>query len=54
MSKMTVVINDDLEKRFRATIFEDKGMKRGNIHAAIEEAMEMWIKEKAAKKGGYD
>lgn len=50
MAKMTVVIDDKLEERFREAIFKDKGMKRGNIHDAIEEAIEMWIEEKLSEK----
>ncbi|MDP2841944.1 MAG: hypothetical protein Q8O17_06705 [Candidatus Methanoperedens sp.] len=50
MTKMTVVINDELETKFREAIFLDKGMKRGNIHDAIEEAIELWIKEKTEEK----
>jgi len=46
MTKITLVLNDDLEMRFRDTIYKTKGMKRGNIQKAIEEAIEMWIKEK--------
>ncbi len=46
MTKMTLVLNDELEMRFREAIYKSKGVKRGNIQAAIEEAIEMWIKEK--------
>lgn len=49
MGKITVVINDDLEKKFRETVFKDKGMKQGNISLSIEEALEMWIREKSSK-----
>ncbi len=49
---MTIVVSDELEERFREAIFKDKGMKRGNIHEAIEEAIEMWIQEKVAEKRG--
>ena len=36
-------VEDDLEKRFRETVFKRKGMKRGNITEALEEAIEQWI-----------
>jgi len=50
MGKITLVINDELEKRFRKAIFETKGMKKGNIQASIEEAIEMWIEQKTKEK----
>jgi len=50
MGKITVVVNDDLEKKFRETVFKDKGMKQGNISLSIEEALEMWIREKSKQQ----
>lgn len=47
---MTLVIDEGLEKRFREVVFKDKGMKRGNISLSIEEALEMWIKEKSKQQ----
>jgi hypothetical protein len=46
MGKMNVVLKDDLEERFRRAVFERKGMKKGNISEALEEAIELWINEK--------
>ena len=43
MGKVTLVLSDELEKEFRKAIYESKGMKRGNIQAAIEEAVQCWI-----------
>lgn len=54
MSKMTVVIDDELENEFRKAIFEDRGMKRGNIHDVIEEAIKLWIQEKVEKRRERD
>jgi len=50
MGKMNVVIKDDLEKRFRKAVFESKGMKKGNISEALQDAMEKWIKEQEELK----
>jgi hypothetical protein len=50
MGKVTLVLKDDLEERFREAIYKSKGMKRGNIQMAIEEAIEMWIKEMSKKE----
>ncbi len=43
--KYTVLINDDLDLRFRKTVFETKGMYKGNLTQAMEEAMNCWIKQ---------
>ena len=43
MAHINLVINDDLDKRFRNEVNARLGMKKGNIKIAIEEALEMWI-----------
>jgi hypothetical protein len=50
--KITVLINDDLDEKFRNAVFQTKGMHKGNLTEAIEEAMEGWIEkqEKREKK----
>ena len=47
MTKMTVVIKDDLDERFREAVFRSKGLHKGNITEAIEEAIELWISKQA-------
>lgn len=49
MGKLTLVINDELEEKFRRAIFESMGMKKGNMQHAIEEAITNWISEKHKK-----
>lgn len=44
MGKMNIVLPDDLEEKFRRAVFEKKGMKKGNISEALEEAIDEWIK----------
>ena len=46
MGKLTLTLNDELEKRFRDEVFKRLGMKKGNMQIAIEEAIEQWIKGK--------
>lgn len=46
MGKINVVLSDDVEKRFRKAVFEKKGMKKGNISEALEEAVEAWMQAK--------
>ncbi len=47
MGKMNVVLRDDVEDRFRKAVFENKGMKKGNISEALEEAIDLWINQRA-------
>jgi hypothetical protein len=43
--KLTILIKDELDEKFRATVFKTKGMHKGNITAAVEEALESWVRE---------
>jgi hypothetical protein len=43
--KLTVLIDDKLDARFREAVFKKKGMHRGNITEAIEEAINCWIRD---------
>lgn len=47
MTRMNVVIDDKLEERFRKTIADTKGLHKGNISEALEEAIEAWIEQRA-------
>lgn len=49
--KLTVLIDDELDERFREAVFKSKGMHRGNITEAIEEAIDLWINQQTSKKG---
>ncbi len=51
MSRINLVLADDLEGKFREQVFLRYGMKKGNIQKAVEEAIEDWIaKEKQRRK----
>ena len=43
MGRIDIVISDDLEEKFRKEVFIRKGMKKGNLSKAVEEAMLLWI-----------
>jgi hypothetical protein len=43
MGKMNIAIKDETEERFRRAIADYRGLKKGNISKALEEAIEMWI-----------
>lgn len=46
MGRMDIVVNDELEKKFRQKVSEKLGFKKGNISIAVEEALSDWIKKK--------
>jgi hypothetical protein len=46
---MDVYLTEEEEKRFREAVFKRKGMKRGNISEAIQEAVLLWINAEPAK-----
>jgi regulator of replication initiation timing len=46
---MNVVIDDKLEERFRKTIADTKGLRKGNISDSLEEAISLWIEAQHTK-----
>lgn len=47
MGQLSIVIDDELDAKFRAAIAKTLGFKKGNIKIAIEEAIQLWIDHKA-------
>ena len=43
MGRIDIILPDDLERRLRETIFRRKGMKKGNLKEALNEAIILWI-----------
>ena len=43
MAKLYVDIPNELDTSFRKAVFERKGMKKGNLNIAVEEALKLWI-----------
>lgn len=48
--KITVLVDDELDEKFRRAVFESKGLHRGSITEALEEALELWIEKEATKR----
>lgn len=44
MGKINIALDDEIEEKFRKAVYQRKGMKKGNISKALEEAIEHWIK----------
>jgi hypothetical protein len=49
MGRITITLNDNLDKKLRETVADTIGFKKGNLQVAIEEALEEWIKEHRKK-----
>ena len=47
--RMDVYLTEEEEKRFRETVFKRKGMKKGNISEAVQEAVLLWINTEPSK-----
>jgi hypothetical protein len=43
MGKINLTINDDLERQFRELAYKTKGMKKGFLTDATEEAITIWL-----------
>jgi hypothetical protein len=50
MTKLIFDIDEDLNKRFRDTIYHEKGLNKGVIKDALREAIELWIDSKLEVK----
>lgn len=42
MGKVNLTVDDDVEAKFRQEAFKQKGMKKGFLTDATQEAMELW------------
>ena len=45
MGRITITLDDALDKKLRETVSQTIGFKKGNLQIAIEQALEAWIKE---------
>lgn len=43
MGRLEIVVDDEVEARFRAAVAARLGMRRGNLSKAVEEAIVAWI-----------
>ncbi|WP_456327146.1 hypothetical protein [Archaeoglobus sp.] len=41
--RFTIEVDDEFGKRFRKTVVEVKGNKKGAVKEAIKEAIELWL-----------
>jgi hypothetical protein len=43
--RIDIYLDEDIEKRFKEQVFKRKGMKKGNISEAVQEAILLWVKQ---------
>ena len=43
MGRIDVLLPDVLEKRLREEVFRRKGLRRGNLTEALQEAVTLWL-----------
>jgi hypothetical protein len=46
LGKLFIVISDELERRLRLEVVKRLGGKKGDLSAAIEQAINDWLKKK--------
>ena len=46
MPQVNVNLNENLDKQFRDTVYKQKGLRRGAMLEAFNEAINLWIKQK--------
>ena len=49
VARINITIDDELEKQLRTAIFHRSGLRRGDVKAAIEEAIRDWVRKGAGK-----
>ncbi len=53
MGRLDLNIKDELEEEFRSKVYQRKGMRKGNLTEALEEAVILWVRtEPTAEKKG--
>jgi hypothetical protein len=50
VARITITLNDELDKKLRETVADTIGFKKGNLQIAIEEAIEAWVKMRKDQK----
>jgi predicted transcriptional regulator len=50
LAKITFELDDKIDEKFRKVVADTKGLHRGVMQEALEEAIQLWIAEQAKAK----
>lgn len=50
MGKLNINVRKEVDDKFRKEVFNRKGLKKGNLKEAVEEAMILWIDTTATQR----
>ncbi len=51
MGRLDLDISDELEQKFRAKVYQRKGMKKGNLTDSLKEAIILWMGTESVTEG---
>jgi hypothetical protein len=51
MGRLDLDVDDELEEKFRAKVYQRKGMKKGNLTDSLEEAIVLWMSTEPTTQG---
>jgi hypothetical protein len=51
LGRLDLDVDDELEKKFRAKVYQRKGMKKGNLTESLEEAIVLWMSTEPTTQG---
>lgn len=46
MGTITINVDDEMEQKFRETVAKEKGLGKGKLGSAVQEAFDLWIQDK--------
>jgi hypothetical protein len=50
LAKITFDLDDKIDEKFRKVVADTKGLHRGVIQEALEEAIQLWLAEQVKNK----
>jgi len=51
MGRLDLDVDDELEQKFRAKVYQRKGMKKGNLTDSLKEAIILWMGTEPVTEG---
>lgn len=51
LGRLDLNIDDEVEQKFRAKVYQRRGMKKGNLTDSLEEAIILWMNTETVTQG---